>query len=281
MRKIKEILNKKGKEKITMLTCYDYSFAQILDETGVDIILVGDSLANVILGLEHTKEVCFEEMLNHTKAVSKAVKNALVIADMPYVSYQKNIKDAVYFANQFIQLGKAEGVKIEWFKHCPEVTESLIKNGIPVMGHLGLTPQTVEELGGFKVQGRSEERALEIINQAKILEKIGVFSIVLESIPYKLAKIITETVKVPTIGIGAGWFCDGQVLVLYDLLGIYKKIKPKFVKVYADLSTSIRKAIEMFIQEVKTEKFPTPKESFSLDEEIFKRLLRGKDAQIG
>lgn len=272
--RIEDILAKKGKEKITMLTCYDYSFAQILDETEVDMILVGDSLANVVLGMSSTKEISFDEMLNHTKAVRAGVSNSLIIADMPYVSYQKDIKRAVYFAERFIEQAKVDGVKVEWFRQCPEVVEKLIKNGIPVMGHVGLTPQTVEELGGFKVQGKDFERARQIVEQAKILQELGVFSIVLECIPYKLAELITQTVTVPTIGIGAGPFCDGQVLVLYDLLGLYKRIKPKFVKVYIDLSILVKEKVEEFIREVKEGKFPTFKESFSLNGKVVKQLQK-------
>jgi 3-methyl-2-oxobutanoate hydroxymethyltransferase len=262
LNKIEELVNKKGKERITMLTCYDYSFAKILDEAGLDVILVGDSLANVVLGLERTKDVTFREMFEHTKAVRRAVTNSLLIADMPYVSYQKNRKKALYFAKKLVEEAGADGVKIEWFPKCIEVTKSLVKHKIPLMGHIGLTPQTAERLGGFKVQGRDSESALKLIEQAKLLQDIGVFSIVLECIPSKLAKFITESVRVPTIGIGAGPFCDGQVLVLYDMLGIYKKAKFKFVKMYDDLYSSIYSAVKKFSDEVREGKFPKKEHSF-------------------
>lgn len=259
---IKSILKRKNKEKIAVLTCYDYSFAKILDETDIDMLLVGDSLANVVLGLDETRDVSLEEMLNHTAAVSRAVRRALVIADMPYAAYQKDPKKCVYYANKFIEAG-ADAVKVEWFDKCRYVTKRLIKNKIAVMGHIGLTPQTVHLLGGYKVQGKDEVRASELIQQAKILEDLGVFSIVLECIPYQLARKITKKVRVPTIGIGAGKYCDGQVLVLYDVLGLYKKVKPKFVKVYEDISLRVKSASLKFSREVKKGKFPTKKESFS------------------
>lgn len=251
-----------------MLTCYDYSFARILDEAGIDIILVGDSLANVVLGIKETRRVSFKEMLNHTRAVTKATNEALVVADMPYVSYQKEPKKCVYYAEKFIQAG-ADAVKIEWFsasggKDCPYVVKSLVRAGIPVMGHIGLTPQTVHLLGGYKVQGRDRKSALRLVNEAKVLESLGVFSIVLECIPYQLAQLITRQLKIPTIGIGAGRYCDGQVLVLYDLIGLYKKIRPKFVRMYKDVYREVKNAAIKFKEDVRHNKFPTLKESFSM-----------------
>lgn len=260
---IKDIIQKKSKSKITMLTCYDYSFARILDEAGVDIILIGDSLANVVLGLEETRRVALGEMLNHTKAVALGVRRSLVVADMPYVAYQRNTKRCVVQARKFIKAG-AEAVKIEWFKDCPYVVEKLIKDKIPVMGHIGLTPQTVHLLGGYKVQGRTQEEALVLLKQAKILQKLGVFSLVLECIPWQVSKFITKSLKIPTIGIGAGKYCNGQVLVLYDLLGLYKKKKPKFVRVYKDISFQINTAVSEYISDVKRGRFPVEAESFSL-----------------
>ncbi len=260
---ITDILKKKDKEKIVMLTCYDHSFAKILDNSGVEIILVGDSLANVVLGLKETRRVSFLEMLNHTHAVASACKRSLVVADMPYVSLQKGIKRGLFCAEAFIRAG-ADAVKMEWFEQCEKFIKEVIRNKIPVMGHIGLTPQTAHLLGGFKVQGRDKQRALELFRQAKILERLGVFSLVLECIPYPVAALITKNIKIPTIGIGAGRFCDGQVLVLYDLLGLYQERRLKFVKVYQDLSLKIKEAIESFSLEVKTGRFPTLKESFSL-----------------
>ncbi|MFA5008796.1 MAG: 3-methyl-2-oxobutanoate hydroxymethyltransferase [Candidatus Omnitrophota bacterium] len=269
---IEEIKAKKGKQKITVLTCYDYSFASALNASGVDIILVGDSLANVVLGLEETNKVSISEMLNHTKAVAKAITRSLVVADMPYASYQKNPEKCLYYAKKFIKAG-ADAVKIEWFDSCREVIAELIKNKIPVMGHVGLTPQTAHLLGGFKVQGRDKESAKKIIRQIEILCSLGVFAVVLECIPYQLSRYITQSIDIPTIGIGAGKFCTGQVLVLYDVLGLYKRIIPKFVRAYAQFSLETEKAAARFVKDVKSGKFPAQKESFSIKENEWKRLL--------
>lgn len=268
---VEDILKRKDKAKITMLTCYDYSFAKILDAADIDIILVGDSLANVVLGMKETRYLSLTEMFNHTRAVARGVSKALVVADMPYVAYQKNPKKCVERANKFISLG-ADAVKVEWFsarsgfasggRDCYYVVKKLIKNKISVMGHIGLTPQTVHLLGGYKVQGRDEKTALSLIKQAKNLQDLGVFSLVLECIPYLLAKRITKELKIPTIGIGAGVYCDGQVLVTYDALGLYKEKQPKFVRVYKDLSLEIEKAITLFAKDVKKAKFPTKNESY-------------------
>ncbi|MEI8349765.1 MAG: 3-methyl-2-oxobutanoate hydroxymethyltransferase [Candidatus Omnitrophota bacterium] len=279
---VKEIITKKGNQKITMLTCYDFSFAQLLDEAGVDMLLVGDSLANVLLGLTETRKVSFAQMLTHTAAVARAVKHSLVVADMPYVSYQKNPGKSLIYARKFMEAG-ARAVKIEWFdgakrtsqgpKDCPAIIGNLIKNNIPVMGHIGLTPQTAHLLGGYKVQGKDKESAMRLVKQAKYLEELGVFSIVLECIPYQLAHYITANVNIPTIGIGAGAYCDGQVLVLYDMLGLYKKIKPKFVRVYKDLSLHVKEGVAAFIADVQGVAFPHPEESFSMKEEEWNALL--------
>ncbi len=244
-----------------MLTCYDYSFAGILDSSGVDIILVGDSLANVVLGLDKTNTVSVAEMLNHTQAVAKAVKHSLVVTDMPYLAYQKEPAKALSFAKKFILKG-AEAVKIEWFSQCKSVIKRLVKNNIPVMGHIGLTPQTAHLLGGYKVQGRSPEAAKKLIDQAKIIEDLGAFSLVLECLPYQLSQRISKAVRIPTIGIGAGKYCDGQVLVSYDFLGLYSKKKLKFTRVYCDLSSQIKTATKLFIKDVKKGKFPSQSESF-------------------
>ncbi|MCM8831157.1 MAG: 3-methyl-2-oxobutanoate hydroxymethyltransferase [Candidatus Omnitrophica bacterium] len=270
---ISDIISKKGKEKIIMLTCYDYSFAKILDTLNIDMILVGDSLANVVLGLPQTRFISFKEMFNHMVAVKKATTRSLVVLDMPYICYQKDIKKSLYYAEKFLK-GGADAVKIEWFSKCPYVVKTLIKNKIPVMGHIGLTPQTVHLLGGFKVQGKDIISAKNLIYQTKILEDLGVFSMVLECIPWQLARFITKNVKIPTIGIGAGKYCDGQVLVLYDLLGLYKEKRPKFVRVYKDLTKEIKEAIEVFIFDVKTKKFPTIAESFSMKNKEWLNLLK-------
>jgi 3-methyl-2-oxobutanoate hydroxymethyltransferase len=272
--RVEDILEKKRKrEKITMLTCYDYSFASVLDETKIDIILVGDSLANVVLGLKETRKVSIKEMLNHTQAVAKAIQYSLVVADMPYLSYQKDPKKSLYYAKRFMEKG-ADAVKIEWFKDCPYVVKKLIKNKIAVMGHIGLTPQTVHLLGGFKIQGKTKEEILKLIKQAKILEELGVFSIVLECIPYQVAKLITQKVKIPTIGIGAGKYCDGQVLVLYDLIGLYKNKKLKFVRVYGNLYEEVKRAVSEFIKDVREKKFPLFEESFCLKKKEWEKIKK-------
>lgn len=269
---VKDIVRKKGKKKITMLTCYDYSFAKILDLVGIDIILVGDSLANVLLGFKTTKDISFREMFNHTLAVSRAVKKSLVVADMPYRCYQQNKKKAVYYAEKFVDEAKADAVKVEWFKGCIDVVKSLRKNKIEVMGHIGLTPQSIDKLGGFKVQGKDAYKAKELLDEALLLEDEGVFSIVLECIPSRVSEIITEYVSIPTIGIGSGSGCDGQVLVLYDVLGLYEEKRLKFVRRYANLSSGIIEAVNAFVKDVKEGKFPSEKESFSISEDEFMKF---------
>ena len=262
---IKNILRMKNHKKITMLTAYDYPLASVIDRSGIDMILVGDSLANVVLGLNSTKEVGMAEMLHHTKAVTRAVKHALVIGDMPYSSYQLNPKNAVKNAERFILEAKCGAVKIEWFEKCLEVTANIINAGIPVMGHIGLTPQTADKLGGFKVQGKDAQKAAMLIKQAKLLEKCGCFALVLECIPDKIAKIITKSIKIPTIGIGAGKYCDGQVLVSYDILGLFEGFRPKFVKQYINLMPLIQKAIDAYRSDVQKGKFPGLKQSFKIE----------------
>jgi 3-methyl-2-oxobutanoate hydroxymethyltransferase len=266
---VKDILKRKGKRKICMLTCYDYSFALILDQASADILLVGDSLANVVLGLKETRQVSVEEMLSHTKAVARGVQNSLVVADMPYLSYQKNPAKALHYAKKFIDSG-ADAVKLEWFpsrggRDCIDVTRSLLTHKIPVMAHVGLTPQTAHLLGGYKIQGRDRESAKNLLWQAKIFADLGVFSIVLECIPYQLARTITDMLKIPTIGIGAGKYCDGQVLVLYDMLGLTRTKKPlTFVRTYAQLHEHILQAGTHFVKDIQRGRFPNQKESFAL-----------------
>ena len=269
---VNDIRDLKGLRKITMLTAYDYPLAYLVDQAGLDMILVGDSLANVVLGLQSTTEVGMAEMLHHAKAVTRAVKNALVIGDMPFESYQLNPEAAVKNARRFIEEAKCDGVKLEWFERCLEVTEKIIKAGIPVMGHIGLTPQTADKLGGFKVQGKDAEAALRLIKQAQDLEKAGCFSIVLECVPDKIAEIITQKLKIPTIGIGAGVHCDGQVLVIHEALGLFDRYTPKFVKKYIDLSALILKAIKDYKNEVIEGKFPDKEHSFSIKEEELNKL---------
>ncbi len=273
MIKIKNIQNKVARgQKITMLTAYDFSMASVIDQCGIDIVLVGDSLANVVLGLESTKEVGMAEMLHHTKAVRRAVKNALLVGDMPFDSYQVHSKDALKNAKRFIDQAGCDAVKLEWFDNCLDVTKKIIKAKIPVMGHVGLTPQTADKLGGFKVQGKDALSAKKIIEQAKALEKAGCFSIVLECVPDKLAKEITKILKIPTIGIGAGAACDGQVLVTHDLLGMFGRFHPKFAKQYVDVSALMKKGISEFKKEVDSSKFPTKEYSFSMSQEEWRKI---------
>jgi len=269
---INDISALKGKRKLTMLTAYDYPTASLIDKAGIDMILVGDSVANVVLGLESTTQVGMAEMIHHAKAVTRAVKNALAIGDMPYESYQLNPASSVENAQRFIDEAKCGAVKLEWFDKCLEVTGQIVKTGIPVMGHIGLTPQTAQSIGGFKVQGKDAAQAKRLIEQAEQLEKIGCFSLVLECVPEKIAEIITGKLKIPTIGIGAGVYCDGQVLVTHDLLGLFERFKPKFVKQYVNLSPLILQAFQQYKEEVLSGKFPAKEHTFSINAEELKKL---------
>lgn len=256
---ITDIINKKkDKKKISMLTAYDYAIASMADEAGVDVILVGDSLANVVLGLASTREVGMQEMLHHSKAVVRAVKNALVVGDMPYESYQTNPKAAVDNARQFMDIG-CGAVKLEWFDQCPQAAGAIVKAGIPVMGHVGLTPQTAVEM---KVQGKDKAAAKVILESAEILQDKGCFSVVVECVPKELARFITERLTIPTIGIGAGCECDGQVLVSYDVLGLFARYQPKFSKKYLDLAPMIVDAFRAYRQDVESGRFPDDAHSF-------------------
>jgi 3-methyl-2-oxobutanoate hydroxymethyltransferase len=268
---IKDILGLKGKRKITMLTAYDYPFASLVDRAGIDMILVGDSLANVVLGLESTTQVGMVEMIHHSKAVCRAAKQAVVVGDMPYESYQVNPGESVKNAKKFIETG-CLAVKLEWFDKCLDVTREIIKAGIPVMGHIGLTPQTADKLGGFKVQGKDAEAAKRLIQQALQLEELGCFAIVLECVPDKIAAMVTAKLKIPTIGIGAGADCDGQVLVLHDMLGLFDRYKPKFVKQYINLGPMIQKAMEDYKEEVIAGRFPSKEHCFAISKEELEKL---------
>lgn len=258
-------------ERIVMLAAYDYPTARMIDEAGIDAILVGDSVSNVVLGYEDTLAVTMEEMLHHTKAVARAVKRAMVIGDMPFLSYQASVEDAVRNAGRFLKEGGAEAVKVEGGRGVLDKIEAIIQAGIPVMGHLGLTPQWIRQLGGFKVQGRSQAAARVIVEDAQKLREAGVFSVVLECVPWQLAKLITERVDVPTISCGAGPYCDGQVLVLHDLLGL-SELSPKFVKHYAELRGPIKRALSSFRKEVKAGEFPTLEHSYEMKDEELKGL---------
>lgn len=261
-------------ERITVLSAYDYPTARMIDEAGVDVVLVGDSLGNVILGYKDTLAVTMDEMIHHTKAVARAVKRALVVGDMPFMSYQASAADAIRNAGRFLKEGHAEAVKIEGGRGMVEKVEAIVQSGIPVMGHLGLTPQWIHQLGGFRVSGKTEAAARAILDDAKKLEEAGVFSIVLECVPWQLAKLVTKKCSVPTIGIGSGPHCDGQVLVLHDLLGLAGPHVPKFVKRYAQLEGVIGKAIAEFRDEVKTGRFPSLEHSYEMPGDELKKLLK-------
>ncbi len=255
------LLMKKKKEKIACLTAYDYPTAKILDEAGIEIVLVGDSAANVVAGEKNTLPITMSDMLYHTKVVARAVKNALVIADMPFLSYQCSIDEAVKNAGSFLKVGAA-GIKMEGAGPILRTIERFIQIGIPVMGHLGLTPQSIHKFGGYKLRGRTEKEAGQMIKDARALESAGCFAIVLEKIPVLLAKRITKILHIPTIGIGAGPYCDGQILVLHDMLGIYEDFVPKFVKQYARIGAEIKRAVRDYMKEVKSGIYPDRKHSF-------------------
>lgn len=263
---------KKNNEKITMLTAYDYSTAKIIDEAGIDAILVGDSLGMVILGYEDTTRVTMDDMVHHTKAVTNGAKRALVVADMPFLSYHMGKEESVKNAGRLIQEGHAQAVKLEGGLEIIEDVKSIIRAGIPVMGHLGLTPQSIHNLGGYFIQGKTSEQAKELIKDAKALEDAGVFSIVLECVPAEIAELVTSKVSVPTIGIGAGNACDGQILVSNDMLGTYKDKMPSFVKKYGEIGDHMEKAISQYISEVKDSTFPDKDHSFHVDPSIIKDL---------
>lgn len=262
--KLKEM--KQRKEKITVLTCYDFSMAKVLDNAGIEVLLVGDSLGNVMLGYDSTIPVTMEEMITFTKAVSRGTQNALVVGDMPFLSYHISIGESVRNAGRFLQEAGANAVKLEGGREVAVTVQAIIAAGIPVMGHLGLTPQSVNKLGGFKVQGKDEAAARAILNDALALQDAGVFALVLECIPAPLAKLISERLEIPTIGIGAGVNCDGQVLVIHDILGLYSRLLPKFVKRYASLNESIGEAVGNYKAEVKSGAFPGPEHSFGMEE---------------
>lgn len=267
---IKEM--KSSGEKIPMLTAYDYSTAKLIDEAGIPLILVGDSLGMVMLGYESTIPVNMDEMIHHTKAVARGAKHALVIGDMPFMTYHISSDDALRHAARFIQEGSAQAVKLEGGEVVAETVSRMVSCGIPVQGHIGLTPQSIHQLGGFKVVGKTPEVAVRLLNDAEALEKAGAFSIVLESVPTPLSRLITERVSVPTIGIGAGKYCDGQVQVISDLLGLYTDFVPKHAKQYAKLNEAIISAVKNYIDEVKSEDFPTPKQSYEMDESVLEQI---------
>lgn len=263
---------KEEKTKLTMLTAYDYSFAKLMDEAGVNSILVGDSLGMVCLGYEDTLPVTMEDMIHHTAAVTRGAKNALVVADMPFMSYQTSVYDAVANAGRLIKEGHAQAVKLEGGLEVTEQIEAIVKASIPVVGHIGLTPQSINAFGGFKVQGKSEEAAQRLLDEARAIEKAGAFAVVLECVPEKLAARISEEISIPTIGIGAGAGCDGQVLVYQDMLGLFTDFTPKFVKKFANLGEVVKDAFEGYIREVQDGTFPGPEHVFKIDDDVLDKL---------
>jgi len=267
---IKEMKHKR--EKIPMLTAYDYVTAKMVDEAGVPLILVGDSLGMVMLGYESTIPVTMEEMIHHTKPVVRGTKKALIIGDMPFMTYHISVSDALKNAARFIQEGGAQAVKLEGGEVVAEKVRRLVDCGIPVMGHIGLTPQSMHQLGGFKVRGKAVEEARKLLNDACILEEAGAFAIVLECTPAPLSKLITQKLAIPTIGIGAGPDCDGQVQVISDILGLYTDFVPKHAKQYARLAGEIKNAVADYMSEVKSLSFPTMKQSYIMDESLIKQL---------
>lgn len=262
------ITMKKNGEKISMLTAYDAGFAGFLDAAGIDMVLVGDSLGNVILGYNSTIPVTMEEMLHHCKAVSRGVKYSLLVGDMPFMSYQVSESEAITNAGRFLKEAGCDAVKLEGGTEVCDTVKAIVKAGIPVMGHIGLTPQTASQLGGYKVQGRDVESARRLLQSARDLDNAGVFAIVLECIPAQLAEVITREVSVPTIGIGAGNHCDGQVLVTHDMVGIYDKFIPSFVKQYATLAPQIKEAVATYHAEVKSGEFPGREHSFTMQIDV-------------
>ncbi len=263
---------KDNKEKISMLTAYDYSTAKLFDEAGIDTILVGDSLGMVMLGYESTIPVTMEDMIHHGAAVVRGAKNALVVVDMPFMSYQTSVYDAVVNAGRILKETGATAVKLEGGKEvCPQI-EAIVKASIPVVAHIGLTPQSVNAFGGFKVQGKTQEAAQQLVEAAHAVEKAGAFMVVLECVPAKLAQLISEQLHIPTIGIGAGAGCDGQVLVYQDMLGMYGNFVPKFVKQFAQVGTMMRSAVTDYKKEISEGSFPAKEHTFAISDEIIEKL---------
>lgn len=256
------IKKKKENRKITMLTAYDYPFARIVDEAGIDVILVGDSLGMVVQGLENTLPVTMDEMIYHTKMVTRAVKNAMVIGDMPFMSYQASITEAISNAGRFLKEGGASAIKLEGGSEVAEHITAMTRSDIPVMAHIGLTPQSIHRMGGYRVQGKTEEAADKLMEEARIVEDAGAFALLLEAVPMELAKKITGSLNIPVIGIGAGPHCDGQVLVLHDVIGLFDRFVPKFVKKYTNTKDNILKALKSYKKDVEDCTFPSEEQSF-------------------
>jgi 3-methyl-2-oxobutanoate hydroxymethyltransferase len=261
-------------EVITMLTAYDYPTALSMDKAGVDSILVGDSLAMVVLGYENTLPITMDEMIHHCRAVARGAKTSLLVGDMPFMSYQVSIEEAVRNAGRFLQEGGMDAVKLEGGRERADAIRAIVGAGIPVMGHLGLTPQSVNQLGGFRAQGKTAIAAKRLVEDALILEEAGCFSIVLEAVPARLAELISKKLSIPTIGIGAGAGCDGQVLVTHDLLGLFDRFTPKFVKQYANFHSEMQKAFADYIEDVETKRFPAPEHTVEMPAEEWQALLK-------
>lgn len=266
---------KSAHDRITMLTAYDYSTAKLIDESGVEMILVGDSLGMVMLGYEDTLSVTMEDMIHHTAAVSRGAKNTMVVADMPFMSYQTSIYDAVVNAGRLMKEGRANAVKLEGGKEFAPHIKAITDASIPVVAHIGMTPQSVNMFGGFKVQGKSREAAAKIIADARAVEQAGACAVVMECVPDRLAEYITGILKIPTIGIGAGKGCDGQVLVYQDMLGMYSDLTPKFAKKFGDIGTAMKNAFKAYIEETKSGTFPAEEHTFKMTDDIdFEQLER-------
>ena len=259
-------------EKLTMLTAYDYSTAKLMDEAGINGILVGDSLGNVILGYEDTISVTMEDMIHHGAAVARGAKNALVVIDMPFMSYQTSVYDALVNAGRLMKEGRGDAVKLEGgVEVCPQI-KAIVDAGIPVCAHIGLTPQSINAFGGFKVQGKSEAAAKKLLEDAKAVEEAGAFAVVIEGVPAKIAALITEQLHIPTIGIGAGKDCDGQVLVYQDMLGMFSDFTPKFVKRYANIGEVMKEAFQNYIKEVQDGVFPAEENTYKVDDSVIEKL---------
>lgn len=271
---IPDIKNRKNSTPISVMTAYDYPWARLVDGAGIDIVLVGDSLGMVVLGYADTVSVTMEEMIHHSKAAVRGVERALVITDMPFGSYNSSIPAAISNATRLLKEGRADAVKVEGGEEMAATVAALVRAGIPVQGHIGLTPQTATSLGGFKVQGKSALAARQLLDDARALEAAGCFSVVLEAIPAPLAEHITKEIGIPTIGIGAGPGCDGQVLVIHDLVGLYDRFTPKFVKQYATISESVTAALAQYKADVESRAFPTQAHSFTMETSEMEQLLR-------
>ena len=271
---IPDIRNRKNGTPLSVLTAYDYPWARMVDAAGIDIALVGDSLGMVVLGHSDTVSVTMDEMIHHTKAVVRGVEHALVVTDMPFGSYNSSIPAAIDNATRILKEGRADAVKVEGGVHLAPTVAAMVNAGIPVQGHIGLTPQTATSLGGFKVQGKNAQAALQLLNDAKALEEAGCFSMVLEAIPAPLAERITRHVDIPTIGIGAGPGCDGQVLVIHDLVGLYDRFTPKFVKQYARVNDTVTAALVKYKEEVENRTFPAEAHSFTMQTEELDKLIQ-------